>query len=206
MSSFIVGLTGQSGSGKTTVCSYFQSAKFGIIDCDKVSRDVAEPETQCLMQLASEFGPTVINNDGTLNRKELGNIVFSSRKKLTRLNSIIFPYITERITKLCNVLEAAGYDIIVLDAPTLFESGAYRMCDAIVSVTAPRDILIERIMRRDSLTNAQAQKRLDSQLDESYLRFQSAFIINNNGDLDSLNKKLERAVCYIRELADEKSS
>ena len=133
----IYGLTGMSGAGKSTVCDSFESAGFLIIDCD-----------------------SVITNDGELDRRAMGNIVFSHSDKLALLNNTIYPYITYEVISMCGYTDKR---FVLLDAPTLFESGIDFICDGIISVTCDKEKSIQRIMLRDNITRESAEKRLGSQ-------------------------------------------
>ena len=130
----VIGLTGSSGSGKSTVSQMLQEQEFDVINCDSVARDVVRPGSPCLNAIFEAFGETVRGMDGTLNRRLLADIVFHDKKKLEKLNSIMYPQITADIKDLLRQYQANGSEFAVLDAPTLFESGADSLCDCTVSV------------------------------------------------------------------------
>ena len=130
MDKVIIGLTGQSGAGKSTVSHLFERDGFFIINADKVSREVtARPDV--LKMLENNFGESIILDDGTLNRRKLAGIVFSDKEKLQLLNSVMFPIVTKEIA---NKIEETDCRYFLLDAPQLFESGANKLCNKIVSV------------------------------------------------------------------------
>lgn len=184
----VVGLTGQTGAGKSTVSKVFAANGFAVINADHVARDVVEKGSRCLAEIEDFFGKAVISDDGTLNRKALAAIVFSDRSKLEMLNSITYPYITSSILKKIRLYASRDEKLILLDAPTLFESRADDFCEIIISVLADPDIREKRIISRDGLTAEQAQKRMNSQLDEEFFGSHSDYIIHNNGDLDTVNE------------------
>ena len=196
----VVGLTGQTGAGKSTVSKVFASNGFAIIDADQVARKVVEKGTKCLDEIADFYGNTVINKDGTLNRKALAAIVFSDKAKLETLNTITYPYITGEILKQIRYHSMKGEKLILLDAPTLFESRADDFCEIIISVLADADIREKRIISRDGLTHEQARKRMNSQLDESFFRSHSDYVIRNNGSIDVVNDISWEVSGKIREL------
>ena len=198
----IVGLTGQTGAGKSTVCGYLRAQGYAVIDCDRVSREVTEPGEPCLAELAAEFSAAILRADGSLDRRALGRIVFSDRKRLDRLNEIIFPHIIRRIDERLDALRQAGESAAILDAPTLFESGADRKCALILAVLADREVRLGRIMARDGLTREEALRRMDSQLDEAFFRSHADCILENNGSEESLLAGLRRADQWIKEHAN----
>ncbi len=196
-SAVIVGLTGQSGAGKTLACDYFKKCGFAIINCDLVAREVVGDGTNCLNDLALAFSNIILNEDGTLNRKALSGIVFNNKEKLKQLNKTIFPYILSKINVQINTLNKNGFDVIILDAPTLFESGANELCDIIISVIANKDTRINRIIERDKLSAVEATARINSQYDEEFFIKNSNFIIRNDSSYEQLSNSLKLAEIFI---------
>ncbi len=145
----LVGLTGQTGAGKTVAGQFFADKGFGVINCDLVSRKVVSDGSDCLDRIVEEFSDKILSPDGTLDRQKLAMIVFTNNQKLMKLNEIILPYITEKIFGVVDFLIESGFKTIVLDAPTLFESGLDKKCDIIVSVIAPEKDRVYRIIKRD---------------------------------------------------------
>lgn len=182
----IVGLTGQTGAGKTTVCRVFEENGFAVINADKVSREVTVKGSPCLKELCEFFGREILLDDGSLDRHKLGDIVFTDKKKLEILNSVTYPYITSEILASIKRLSATGHKLILLDAPTLFESRTDDFCELIISVISREELRIERIVRRDSISMESAQNRINSQLKEEFFRNNSDFIIKNNDDVENL--------------------
>ncbi len=199
----VVGLTGQTGAGKSTVSEVFGSCGFGIIDADIISREVVRKGSSCLGEIKDCFPAHVINPDGTLNRRELGKIIFADQKKKELLNSIMYPYIVGRILQEIHKFADSGQKMILLDAPTLFESRADDFCELIISVVAKEPLRLYRIMKRDGLTQEQAQQRIDSQLPEEFFIRNSDFIIKNNKDRNNLyavsREVAEKVINYYRE-------
>ena len=101
----VVGLTGQTGAGKSSVSKIMRSQGLAVIDCDEVSREVVDKEKRCLADMALEFSIVILNMDGTLNRKKLASIVFSDKQKLSKLNELIFPYIKEYVRNKIDALK-----------------------------------------------------------------------------------------------------
>ncbi len=184
----VVGLTGQTGAGKSTVSRIFSENGYAVINADLVARTVVEKGSECLAEIADLFGSGVIDDNGCLNRKSLASVVFNDKAKLEMLDTIIYPYITGEILRLIKMYSLSGKKLILLDAPTLFESRADDFCEIIISVLADADIREKRIISRDSLTPEQAQQRMGSQLDDEFYISHSDYIIHNNGRLDHVNE------------------
>ena len=164
----------------------FESNGFTVINADFIARDVMKKGSPCLSELADCFGEEILTEDGELDRKYLSNIVFNNKCKLEQLNSISYPYITSEILNQIKINSDKGKKLILLDAPTLFESRADDFCELIISVVAKQEIRLERIMERDGLSESEAQSRINSQLDEAFFKQNSDFIIKNNKGLDNL--------------------
>lgn len=195
----VVGLTGQSGAGKTTVCKVFEKNGFAVINCDTISRQVTEKGSRCLSQLAECFGKDIIRPDGTLDRRKLGDIVFGNRELLYQLNGICYPYITYQIVERLKAFKESGQRFVLLDAPTLFESRADDFCDLIISVTADKESRLKRILERDGITEEQALKRFASQHTEEFFRSRSDYIIINNKDIPILIEKAKEVSDKVKE-------
>lgn len=199
---FIVGLTGQTGSGKSTVCKTFINNGIAVIDCDKVSREVINNE-YILNKLVDYFGQGIMYADNTLNRKELGILAFSSEENLIFLNGLMYPEITRVIKEKIEKLKQTN-DIIVLDAPTLFESKADILCDMTISVIADKDIRLNRIILRDNLTENEAKLRMNAQHDNEFYIDKCDVVIENDGDINALEQKAVDVIDCIKQKSKEK--
>ena len=202
----VVGLTGQTGSGKTTACRKFMENGFAVINADEIARNIMKPDSVCLREVTDFFGTEILNEDKSLNRQGLADIVFNNPKKLEQLNSIMYPHITSEILSLIRVNSAEGKKLILLDAPTLFESRADDFCEIIISVLADADIREKRIISRDGLTVDQARRRMNSQLNEEFFKSHSDYIIHNNGNMDTVNGIAWEVSGKIRELFKSKQT
>lgn len=192
----VIGLTGQTGSGKSTVCSAFMDSGFEIINCDLVARVVTADGSDCCAVLSRLF-PECFDDKLHLDRKALGNIVFNDKSQLEALNAAIFPYINSEIDRRIAKAWNAGKKLILLDAPTLFEAGADKLCQLIISCVADRELRLQRIMTRDSIDIKQAQSRIDSQHTEEFFKLHSDIVIENNGSLESLSRAARFAADII---------
>lgn len=202
---FTVGLTGQTGAGKSAVSALLRRAGFEVIDCDKVSREVTGKGKPALCALVRAFSPDILTEEGELDRKALGGIVFSDPAALVVLNRTIFPFIIRRIEEMCAALKEKGETLVVLDAPTLFESGADALCDYIIGVCADESLRKERIIARDGLTENEALSRMASQHTEAFFREHCHSIIENNGSQQALCEAVHGCIKRFLEVKDGRS-
>ncbi len=173
--SVIIGLTGPTGAGKSQAAGLACDFGFKVIDCDLVARAAVEPDTAGLKALVKVFGKGILQENGGLDRKALAAVAFSSPENTELLNKTLLPHIVDMIRpQLCgNVL---------LDAPTLFESGLNSVCSKTVAILAERDIRISRIIERDGITINEAELRINAgKPDEFYLK-NADYVLYNNGD------------------------
>ncbi len=196
---FVVGLTGQSGAGKTTVCKVFSEKGFDIINADLIAHEVMEKGKPCLKEVEECFGSGVITENGELDRKALAAIVFTDKTKLKQLNAISYPYIIFEILQKIKEYSRNGNKYVLLDAPTLFESRADDFCDLIISVTAPEATRISRISKRDDLPAERIKERFSSQHSERFFVNHSDFIIKNNKSVDVLLEKANEVADKVKE-------
>lgn len=177
--SVTVGLTGPSGAGKSMASAVAAEKGFFVIDCDKTARKAVEPGTPGLSALVSAFGSGILDAGGFLNRKELAAAAFSSAEKTELLNKTLLPHITALIEpELCR-------EYVLLDAPTLYESGLDKKCDVTVAVLADVSERTERIIRRDGLTLNEARLRISAGKPDSFYLERADKILYNNGDFKS---------------------
>ncbi|MCE5344346.1 MAG: dephospho-CoA kinase [Eubacteriales bacterium] len=159
----VIAVTGGIGSGKSNVAKLFVAQGAALIDADAVSRALTAPNGEALPAIRAAFGEAVFQADGALNRAELGAKVFGDTQALASLNAVMHPMIAERIADKLQSLRGEGCAIALLDVPLLFETGMDRFADAIVCVTAPEEMRIRRICRRDHVTREEALRRIHSQ-------------------------------------------
>ena len=175
-----IAIVGNIASGKSTVEKIIASKGYKVYDTDKIAHEI----------LASNND--VIKEFGTNNRKELAKIVFSNKEKLDRLEKIIHPLVKEEIFKIFSKVK----DSVFISVPQLFEAGFDKFFDKIIYITADESIRLKRLMLRNNLTLEEAQIRINSQKEDEKRNF-SDFVIENNGDLESLKKSVENVIFLI---------
>lgn len=193
----VIGLTGQTGAGKSTVRKLLKAKGAAVIDADSVAHEVANNSLSCLTDIVEHFSCMVLDEKGKLNRRALGRIVFSDRKKLALLNKIMFPYIVSAIKGQVTAYEQAGAQIIVIDGATLIESGCAKMCSVLVSVTADEETRLTRIIHRDGISKRDAVRRVSAQNPEEFYIKASDYVIKNNGTPGDLERAAEKVLDEI---------
>ncbi len=185
----IIGLTGLTGSGKSTVAQKLITYGCYHIDADKVAKDVINNSEDVKNKLKERFGDDVINADGTTNRSLLATRAFADTESTNALNNITHPAVTEEIKKIIELRKAEGFKAVIIDAIALFESGEDALCDFTVAVVAPLDIRLERIMARDNITEEKALERINAQKEESFFTKRANFVLWNYPPYD-LDKEI----------------
>lgn len=177
----IIGVTGSSGSGKTTVSKLIeQEINAKIVDADRISKFLTNNETEYLQAIVGVFGEEILLENRKLNRKKLAKIIYNDDKSREKLNQLTFKYVVDEIKKELNkVKEEKIYNTIVLDVPLLFQSGLDKECDVIIGVVAPENEKIRRICYRDRIERGQAIKRLNTQLNDEFYKQHCNFVIEN---------------------------
>lgn len=175
----IIGITGPTGAGKSTVCEYIESnLHLKVINCDEYARRAVCDKMLC--ELVAEFGEGIMKN-GELDRKALAKVAFATKDATEKLNKITHPYIVKLITENINEDET-----VILDAPTLFESGLNNICNKTVCVLANGNLRSKRIVLRDNLTQEQLSSRQNAVKPNEYYTEKTDYVIYNNGSLEEL--------------------
>ena len=173
----ILGITGGSGCGKTTLLRQVQALGGVVLDCDEIYHSLLSTDEALLQAIENRFPGTV--SEGTLQRKKLGQLVFSDPQALEDLNRITHGAVKQEVLRLLESKPA----LPAIDAIGLFEGGLGELCDLTVAVTAPREDRIRRLMARDSISREYAEKRLDAQPSDAWFREHCDFYLENDGNL-----------------------
>ena len=203
MGCLVVGLTGQTGSGKSTVSRILTDCGIPVIDCDRLAREAVEPGSECLLQLVQAFGAKILQQDGSLDRAKMAAIAFPDPEKLGMLNSITHKAILRLLEKRLEMLVSAGETLVVVDAPTLFESGADEFCSIVISVIAPESLRYERILERDHLEPESAKRRMGAQKDDNFYTGRSDYVLVNDGSVKVLEERTRQLVRILQKKAGE---
>ncbi|MBQ2999775.1 MAG: dephospho-CoA kinase [Clostridia bacterium] len=185
MSIRIIGVTGPTGAGKSFLCKAL-SERIPMIDADEVYHSLLIPPSECLDALRKTFGNDVFLPNGALDRTVLSEIVFSDKEKLTLLNGTVLHFVLNRIREMIADLEHSGNTCVLVDAPTLIESGFHIECDAVISVLSSPELRLSRIMTRDEISEEKASLRIAAQKDDDFYRAHSDLVLFNDGDTESL--------------------
>lgn len=189
-----IGITGNSGTGKSFICEILLN-KYNnavIVDADKIVKEMSNINTLYYKEIINAFGKSILKENLEINRKQLAKIIFNDDEKRQKLNSITFKYVVDEIKNKIKLNNDKS--IILIDAPLLFESGLDKICDITIGVVSNEDIKIDRICKRDKLSIKQAKDRLKVQMNDEILKEKCDFILDNNDSTDFLNKQLEEIV------------
>ncbi len=188
----VIGITGGSGSGKSSVVSELEKDGFYVIDADEVARFVVRIDMPAYNEIREYFGKDVFFKNGELNRKKLGEIVFSDKEKLEKLNKITHKHIYKEIKKR---IENNKDRNIVIDAALLKKGGLMEFCEVSVAIVADKDARIERIMNRDNLSYEAAKNRINSQVSDDTYKEYCDFVFDNSKGKDIKSLKNEVMLC-----------
>ncbi|UJF15177.1 dephospho-CoA kinase [Jeotgalibaca sp. MA1X17-3] len=188
---FILGLTGGIATGKSTVANYLAEQGIPVVDADVGAREVVKPHSEGLRRIVEAFGEEILLEDGSLNRKRLGELVFSQEEKRHILNSIVHVLIREWIQTKTKLLTEEGIPLIVWDIPLLYETNYQIDCDLVMVVYVPKELQIQRLMNRDKLTLEQAEDRIHTQMPIEEKRIKANILINNSGSIEDTYLQLD---------------
>ncbi|WP_181349797.1 dephospho-CoA kinase [Thalassobacillus sp. CUG 92003] len=187
----VIGLTGSIATGKSTISHMFSEFDIPVIDADQLSREVVEPGEKAYESIIDTFGNHILHEDGTLDRKALGSIVFKDESKRETLNGIVHPAVRERMIAKRDQYKAEHYPAVVLDIPLLFESKLSHYVDKIIVVYVDETIQLERLMHRDKSSQAEAMERIQAQIPVKEKAEMAHEIIDNSQSRESSYHQLK---------------
>lgn len=175
----VVGLTGRSGSGKSTVSSHYAAQGYPVLDGDLISREVTKPGSDCLAALVEVFGGEILQEDGSLDRAALATLAFAQPEATQKLVRITHPAIIAKLLEGIRQAEKQGARLVFVDGAVIVGAPFERYCDALIVVTAPERESLLRIMLRDGISKEAARRRLSAQLPEEKLRAAADYVLEN---------------------------
>jgi dephospho-CoA kinase len=188
----IVGLTGSVGTGKSTVANLFRELGAYVIDWDKLAREVTYPHLKAWKEIVKYFGEGILNDDLTLNRQKLADIVFSDKKKVEKLNQIVHPEVFKEDERITNEIKSHDPDaVIVKDIPLLFEVAHPIYVDKTIVVSASEQTQSKRLEEK-GMSEEDAQRRIKSQLPLEEKIKAADFVIDNDGPLEETKRQVEQ--------------
>lgn len=195
----VIGITGSSGAGKSTVCEILKNEyNAKIIDADKIAKQLSKKGTEYLKEIVNKFGQEILLENGELNRPQLAQIIYKSQEKREMLNKCTFKYIREEIKEeitkqTLKPRKKEVKSIIAIDAPLLYEAELENICTFVIAVISDDiELQIQRIIKRDKITREHAVSRLKAQKPNEYYTSKSKYIIINNGNLEKVEEQVEK--------------
>lgn len=186
----IIGITGSSGSGKSTICEILDNNYYiKIINADKIAKKLSKKGTNYIIDIIKAFGADIVNDEGELKRKKLAEIIYSNPEKREILNNCTFKYIKKEIMKQINKVQDGTS--IIIDAPLLFESNLDKICDKVIGVISKRELQIERVVARDNLDYDEAEKRIEAQASNEFYKKNCDIVIKNDNNFQYLENKIK---------------
>lgn len=194
----IIGLTGPTGAGKSTAAKAFAALGAGVIDCDRLGRELLDMEP-CRKALCEAYGTEILDDTGRISRPKLAAQAFAHAGDSERLNRITHPLIIEEVLRRAKAYGESGAKAVIVDAALLFESGASSLCDKTIAVTAAADVRLHRIMQRDGITKEQAEARMSAQKPAEFYGERSDFCLDGGGQPECLYQQAEKLFCLLME-------
>ncbi|MDA7027189.1 dephospho-CoA kinase [Bacillus sp. CLL-7-23] len=187
----VIGLTGGIASGKSTVAHMFQKRGITVVDADLIAKEVVEKGKAAYQKIIEVFGEKVLLDNGEVDRKKLGTLVFTNEDKRKQLNEIVHPEVRKAMIKQRDQAIQANEQFVVLDIPLLYESGLESLTDKVLVVWVPKHLQLERLMKRNQLTEEEAKNRINAQLSLDEKKEKADVVIDNSGSLENTKQQFE---------------
>lgn len=188
----VIGLTGGIASGKSTVAHMFQKRGITVVDADVIAKEAVEKGMPAYRKIAETFGAGVLLDNGGIDRKKLGELVFQNEDKRMQLNAIVHPEVRKTMIKERDKAIQARERFVVLDIPLLYESGLEHLTDKVLVVWVPKELQLERLMERNSLSEKEALNRIHAQLSLDEKKKKADAVIDNSGSLKDTETQLHQ--------------
>lgn len=198
----VFGLTGGVASGKSTVARYFAARGVAVIDADDLAREVVSPGSPALQEIAAAFGAELIDANGELNRRRLGQRVFPNPALREQLNAIVHPRVAALFQQRLTEFTTQGVPLVCYDVPLLFERNLQANLHPVVVVTTPYDLQLARLMTRNGLPSEEAASRIAAQMPLKEKVTQADYVIDNSGTLEETHRQAEAVLHQIQSASD----
>ena len=187
----VIGLTGSIGTGKSEAARQLEALGASIISADQVGHEAYTPNTEAWEHVVSAFGDEILQDDGEIDRRKLGTIVFSDPGQLERLNQIMHPRMAQMVADKVEVLRGQGVEVVVVEAALLFEAGWDSLVEEVWTTDSPEQAVIERLKVRNGMSEEEARKRMSSQMGRTERLERSDYVIENSGDMAALGSAIK---------------
>jgi dephospho-CoA kinase len=187
----VIGLTGSIGTGKSEAARQLQILGASIISADQVGHEAYTPNTEAWEQVVVAFGDDILQDDKDIDRRKLGAIVFSDPSQLEKLNAIMHPRMARMVSDKIEVLRGQGVKVVVVEAALLFEAGWDTLVEEVWVTDSSEDIVVGRLKERNGLSEEEAKKRINSQMDRAERIERSDFVIDNSSDMVGLESAIK---------------
>ncbi len=194
----VFGLTGGIGTGKSTVARMFRREGLAVVDADRIAREVTAPGRPACEAIVRRFGREILLSGGRIDRRKLGDIVFSDAGKRAELEAIIHPEIARGIAAELHRLESEGHRIAIVEAALIHETGRRARFEAVIAVRCDRDLQMRRMVERDGISEEQVLQRIASQMDTDEKARASDHVIDNSGDLASTRAQVRALAALLK--------
>ena len=189
----ILGITGGIGTGKSTVLNILKEKyDFLILESDKIAHEVMNPGNTAYNEIVEYFGDSILNEDKTINRKMMSEIVFNDKDKLNKLNSIVHPAVIKRISDTIEQEKLNGKENFVIEAALLIESGCSKICDRVWYIYADTEVRIERLMKSRNMTRKQIEDVMKNQMKNEFFRDNTTDIVDNSNSIEDTYTRVQK--------------
>ncbi|MFQ6618010.1 MAG: dephospho-CoA kinase [Fidelibacterota bacterium] len=186
----LLGVTGGIGSGKTEVCKIFKKLGAKILDADEIAKNIIDGNPEVKEQIVDYFGKDILNKEGTINKKVLAAKAFSDEESIDVLNSIVHPFVLDELDRWVSEL-SKEYDLIIIDAPLIFESGLDKKLDYTITVQTSLKKRLDRVLKTGKFSREEIMQRMEYQMSEEQKAELADFVINNNSTLEQLENRVK---------------
>ncbi|GAB4368030.1 MAG: dephospho-CoA kinase [Deltaproteobacteria bacterium] len=194
----VFGLTGGIGAGKSTVARCFREEGIPVVDADRISREILEPDREVFREVVRRFGTEILSPNGRIDRRRLGELVFRDPAARADLEALTHPAIREGIVEALRRLEREGHDVVIVEAALIHEKGRGGLFEAVIGVRCDPAVQEERILARDGFSREEARARIRAQMDPERKITASEYRIDNSGDLEDTRRQVQVLVRRLR--------